>query len=306
MPKIFHILQNGEPFNDSVKVHFRLAEIEKELGYESYIAFLTFENPPSWFSYSCPVIDAGEIEDMISKNDILICEENPEALHMFDNSAILKRICYIQDDTKYLGDDCYKNAGVSLWFNSRWNSVASKIKGDVIHPFVDTDLFTFSPRYFAGDKITILGLRKQGGQNAWKHVYPHFPILSEGHYDMSFFYGNSEKEFAKALCGSHAFFTHITPLGFGLPLLEAMATGTLVFGYHGGGSLEFAKNGENCMVVGDGPIKRIASSLLRFTALPVTDKEILIAAGLHTARQFNRNSTKEQLIKALEKLNATI
>ncbi len=82
--------------------------------------------------------------------------------------------------------------------------------------------------------------------------------------------------------------------GFNLPPLEAMACGTPVAMTDSGGSREYARDGENALVVPPGDPEALADAverLLRDERL----REKLVKAGLETARRFTMRRFTERL-----------
>jgi len=298
MIKIFHILpQNIIPCG-GVKVHYQLSELEMELGYDSYIAMPNPEDPPTWFKHSCRVISHVEVQDICKEDDIIIGYEDPLVLKNFKTR---KKVCYIQGEVFFRKDVSYDN--FTLWFSSYWNRKKVVRVGNFVSPFIDPDVFPFTYKNFNVDKFQVLVQERKKGKDKWYEITKYLKSVARDMTEIKILPNVSEKEFSKALRESHIFFAHSYPEGLGLPSLEAMSTGTLVFGFSGGGGTDFMVNSKNCFCARDGNFKEATSGLLQILIQEEEDRNLMIAEARQTVKKYSRELTKLQLTNALEMLN---
>ena len=111
--------------------------------------------------------------------------------------------------------------------------------------------------------------------------------------------GVPRSEVARLMAGSEIFLALGQLEGLGLPPLEAMATGALVIGFHGGGGQEYA-TAENGDWFDDGRHIEIAETLAkRIDELRGGERfEARRAAGAQTAAEFSREAFEGQLANA--------
>lgn len=89
--------------------------------------------------------------------------------------------------------------------------------------------------------------------------------------------------------------------GFGLPPLEAMASGAAVILTDCGGVSTYAEHEKNCLMVPVNDPVALAEAISRL----VTDRDLreaLVAAGLRTAARFERADVEERFCDLLESL----
>jgi len=85
--------------------------------------------------------------------------------------------------------------------------------------------------------------------------------------------------------------------GFGLPSLEAMASGCLVVGFAGGGGLDFMKDGFNCLLAEDGNNEEAAEKLKLAMRLVSENKHHdLVENAVRTAREFSPEREERDLV----------
>jgi Glycosyl transferases group 1 len=104
---------------------------------------------------------------------------------------------------------------------------------------------------------------------------------------------------AQILAQSAVFLATGYPEGFGLPALEALASGCLVVGFAGRGARDFLRLGGNCLLAADGDVMAAADRLgqaLDLLHQPGGDAA-LIAAGLATAGRFSRAASERRILR---------
>ncbi|RME48818.1 MAG: glycosyltransferase family 1 protein [Caldilineae bacterium] len=98
---------------------------------------------------------------------------------------------------------------------------------------------------------------------------------------------------------SHLFVSASWAEGLGYPPLEAMACGTPVVLTNSRGVLDFARPGENCLMVPPRRPDALAEAMLRLLADPAL-AERFAAAGLQTAQRFNWRTSVEKMEAILQ------
>lgn len=106
--------------------------------------------------------------------------------------------------------------------------------------------------------------------------------------------GMSRKMVAKILGESEVFLSLSHFEGLGLPPLEAMAAGSLVCGYTGGGGAEYATP-ENGVWADEGDIEKCVESLAELLARDAPARQRLREAGLATASMFSLERFENEL-----------
>lgn len=91
--------------------------------------------------------------------------------------------------------------------------------------------------------------------------------------------------------------------GFGLPPLEAMACGAPVVTTNSGGVLEYASDGENCLLVPPRDPRAMAEAILRVMNNPSLEAQ-LRRQGPKTASKFNWEKATDRFEKALVEICA--
>jgi hypothetical protein len=302
--KIFHLIPPILHVSGGIKVHFQLAELERELGYESYVVYPDGTmGAPSWFRNTVPFINISIMNKLANRQkDVIIgWEKNEEDLY---RSMFLNKVMYIQGHVFI--DRSKPYYGLDIWFSSVFNQIMSHQFSEhrhfLISPFIDFTRFNFDP---TSDVRTtkLLVQERKGGHEAITKLRA---ADERGHLrdiqDMVKFVPDvSEERFAEELRNAQFFFAHSYPEGLGLCPLEAMACGALVVGFSGGGGSDFMQPMLNSFIVPDGDYPQLASLLygLFSGSLDSTREESVRAYAVLAAQRYSRERTKEQLRQAL-------
>jgi glycosyltransferase involved in cell wall biosynthesis len=302
MTKIFHILPQNSTVSGGIKVHFQLAELEKELGYDSFVAFPNKQDVPKWFQYSCPVIDYADAKALsaFTSDSIYIGWEDPAVLEQFSG----RRVCYIQGECFVNRNEPYTNR--TLWFSSDWNKKQVRKAGDMVTPYIDTKRFYTDYGKFnrlGVAQIRVIVQSRKSGVSKWQQVQQYVPGNLQDRLVVEIVDDCSEEEFATKLRGADVFFAHSFPEGLGLPPLEAMASGTIVVGYTGGGGTDFMVNAHNCYWTQDGNAAGVAKALCTILTNYQNVFPLMAENALAMVQQkYSVQNTRLQLEAALKKL----
>ena len=304
---IIHILPDNLTVCGGIKVHFQLAELEKQLGYESYVAF-PVRGIPSWFKHSCICLsynDAKAFLQLEREKKIVVGWEDIDVLKQFDADV---RISYIQGESliKHSLDDFEvfeKEHKGKIWYSSKWNRSVNKAPiGPLVSPYIDTNMFYPNEIPSILSKLQLLVLTRKDGRKKWEEVESHLLPQVKERLGITFLDDSTEEQFAKTLRNSNIFFTHSYPEGLGLPALEAMASKTLVIGYSGGGGNDFMVSGENCYNSPTGDARGVAEVLSLITNPSFNPSQILERGYATALSKYSKDNTLDQLKVAIDAL----
>jgi hypothetical protein len=304
MKTVVHILPQNPTICGGIKVHYQLSELERELGYDSFIAFPDGAVAPSWFSHGCKVVDYSTAKSL--KPDCVIGWEDLSVLRGFDSSS--KKIAYIQGEALLPHDSSFE--GLHVWYSSHWNRRAIPFHGDLVSPWIDPTVFHPAERpSFLSLPVSVLFQARKDGRARWNQVAQYIPDAIKDSFTPVCLPDVPEEHFAHSLRSNDIFFAHSYPEGFGLPALEAMASRALVVGYTGGGGSEFMRPGDNAFVARDGDALTVAKFLVNiFMQFTSNQRHLLIHVldeGIKTAASYSRDNTKEMLRHALLRLQVS-
>lgn len=284
-----HIIVHSLPYNPEVcggiKVHYQLAMLEAQLGYSVFIVYDHDSIPEvSWFDHSCKEMTVAAFQDYLTvsgeKVFLLIGYEEPSSLEVVDAQH---KVAYIQNQI-YYQEGKYKDA--YLWFIGNYcKESCEKKEGeskeeefqyssgvDIVPPYLSS-IFTSNSSSPSlrdednkKDKYKLLIQERKQGEEAWQEISKLLPKEVLDKIEVNIHKNSNEKEFAMELHNSDIFIAHSYPEGFNLPPLEAMALGTVVIGYTGGGGSGFMNCGDrdNCLIAEDGDTKMMAENIINF------------------------------------------
>lgn len=299
---IVHILPQNSTICGGIKVHYQLSEIETSLDLWSCIAFPDANDVPTWFDHKCAVMDYRAAKILFAETrderKIVVGWEDPSVVKQFEGAT--HRVCYIQGEVFVNRREAYE--GIHLWYSSKWNSSQVGKPGPIIPPFIDSKVFYPAGKSYSEEKWRVLVQERKAGREKWKQVLQYLAPQIQNRLDVVFLPDSDEKKFALALRNSHVFFAHSYPEGFGLPALEAMASGTVVVGYSGGGGRDFMVSGRNCFYSKDGDASSVAKSLTKLLFMQPYEIDVILDEAQGTAKEYSRERTRNALEGALHAL----
>ena len=303
--RIFHLIPYVPHPSGGIKVHFQCVELEKELGYESYIVYPDDEEgiAPTWFSHQIEPIRMSDMRKIANRqHDLAIgWEQNDEELY---HTLFKHKVMYVQGEVFISRSKDYH--GLDIWFSSKFNQKMlpqfEHHRAFFVSPFIDQTQFTFDPKN-ENRSVRLLIQERKGGREAYLSLQAaktfDYRLTEFLATRMKFTRDMSEYQFVRELQKTEYFFAHSYPEGLGLVPLEAMACGAIVVGFTGGGGTDYMEYGENCYVVNDGDYDRLASVLRSLIGMNQLDKDLVRFCALRTVAQYSRERTKQQLQEAL-------
>ena len=301
-PIIVHSVPVNKDVCGGIKVHYQLAMLEQEMGYDSFIVYKENDAPSiKWFPHTCTEYTLNHFKYLLEERKqqvfLLIGWEEPSSL---DVLPALHKVAYIQGHAFFRNVNEYK--GAKLWFNSNYVKNVCGVDGQVIPPYLD-ESFLNKERgiwtYFKHRHKLLVQARKQG-KEAWDKVAYHIHSSVLDRLDVTVLEDVDASLFKEALKAIDIFFAHSFPEGFGLPPLEAMGLGTLVVGYTGGGGSDFMKNHHNCFIAPDGDHIGIAKHLTNILLAKYNNIPHVLRNAHETANSYNKENTKKLLTTWLE------
>jgi hypothetical protein len=302
--KIFHLLPPVFHASGGIKVHYQLAELERELGYESYVVYPEGTMcTPSWFRHDVRYISESTMKSLANRQkDVVIgWEKNEEDLY---RSLFRNKVMYVQGHVFI--DRSKDYYGLDIWFSSKHNQEMlpqfTEHRSAFVSPFIDFRRFNFDLTLEYRTTKLLVQERKGGHEAVDKlRLADEKGFLRDIQDMVKFVPDVSELKFAEELRNAQFFFAHSYPEGLGLCPLEAMACGALVVGFSGGGGSDFMQPMLNSFIVPDGDYPQLASLLygLFSGSLDSTREESVRAYAVLAAQRYSRERTKEQLRQAL-------
>lgn len=256
-------------------------------GYEVFIVGRRDEKIMFSYPFDFPAIPQDVFEKTVTSDDLLVC--NPSfSNQQFGLRLPCKKLSYIQGIRSFSILDVYFNhyVFVSFWVKSFIEKYYG-IRGNIIPAFIDTDLFSCSDSWSQRDGSITLTAQKYDEaafsrlRSIFSMKYPDCPLKFQLYPVMK------QYEFAQAL-RKHRYYLSTTVMeGFGLPMLEAMASGCTSVGWDAGGSSEYAVHGQNSMLSTYGDMDSLADNL-HFVLTNPGEAYRLSKAGVVTGRNFSK------------------
>jgi hypothetical protein len=245
------------------------------------------------YKYDFPILSIYNMRRIIKEQDLFIC--NPaQSRHGFGGKLAAQKLMYLQGVSNYTRLDEKFDFYVSA-SSFVQNHTKSKygIDTPVISPYVDLNLFHSDvPWDERSGEILILNYKTDPQplldyilkcyQEKYTNEIPKFKQVGD----------LKQKEWANVL-KNHKFFLNLSSIeGFGLPALEAMASGCVVLGLDSYGGRDYFENGRNALVVSEDDVEHITDYLYEVVSHPKMGREISTNA-VASANNFSYSHFKE-------------
>jgi hypothetical protein len=263
---IYYACPDNPSPSGGVRRLYRHVEILNQHGIEAFILHRSPEFKIGWFETNVPVRYFGDQGvSFLSHNVLVIPEVMAPLMKLVANTPINRIAIALNWAHIYgclpIGED-WRTYGITqaIAGSQYEREFISKTMGIDAHVLVSgTDDRLFYPR---DEKILQIAYMPRKNSlapailGAFQSIYPELSGIPLASID-----GQSHKEVAQILGQSAIFLTATFPEGLARPPLEAMASGCIVVGFAGRGSLEYMDNGDNCYRADDGDVLTAANYL---------------------------------------------
>lgn len=246
-----------------------------------------------------PTVTLGEMKKMMHSNDLFICNA-AYSKKWFGLELPMKKLMYIQGMNTYSALDIYYDhyVSVSQFVQQHVEHIYNK-NTPVISPFINHSLFKNNTDWEdRSNVILILGYKGYAEpvlnylKDYYKNKYP------ESSLEFKMVNEVTQNELAN-LFNQHKYFLTLNPSeGFGLPPLEAMASGCAVVGFDSIGGRDYFEHGKNAHIVKYGDFEGLADYLRKVELNPNIGQN-LAKCAVDTARRFSFSRFEAEWTKYL-------
>lgn len=299
--RIYYVTCNHARPSGGVKVIFQHAEALVAAGFAAEVLGTSAE-PPSWLPIRVPYRDARRGFDL-QPEDALVFPEGAGA-----NLAELwpcpaRKLAFVQHP-----HGLFVRGAVTPWLDRLDGAIACSsliarlirdvapdVPVSVIENGVDPQVFYPRPKAL---RIVAMGNRRKSDlpilRRMFNAVAPQFAAVPWDILD-----GRSEAEVADILGHAAVFLSLQHQEGWGLPALEAMASGAVVAGFKGGAGAQYATDANGLWCRDESDLLEAARCLEKAVALvaqgdPAADG--YRRAGLDTAAQYSLSRMKQRVV----------
>lgn len=296
--RIFYFARDWEPPSGGIRMIWRSVELLREAGFDAYVLHRRAGFKPPWFRSHAP---AQSIEGNFRpyRDDLLVLPENHQPAYAVA-PEITDRVIFCQGlYTIYRGfgsvsgwrDWCSDVLCASRTIEAFVREVLQFERCVYIPCFIDRAL------YYPEPKVTQIAYMPRKRRRDARFIRECFRELAPDLKRVRWVSidGMPEEAAAAILRRSLAFVSLARLEGFGLPALEALASGCLVAGFHGGGGREYA-TAQNGDWFEDWDLVGVARALVH-SIRDVANASPRIEAGLRTAAQYDVAVTRERLLR---------
>lgn len=246
-PSVYYLTPYADGPHGGIRVAFRHVDILNRLGANAAILYPKGRSRPTWFENSTPMVTAETIR--FHANDVLVVPEvyGPTMATIRDEIRVL-----VFNQGAYITfnhiDPEATRPGAPYSSLARFEGIMTvsedsaellalacpEAQIDIARPVIDREIFHRDDRPRA-QSISFIPTRRADELNQVLHI-----LRSRGiSWDVRPLRGLTETAVGEALRSTSIFLSLSDRDGFGLPPAEAMACGSYVVGYPGGGGKEF-------------------------------------------------------------------
>lgn len=255
-----------------------------------------------FYPYDFEVVSFDYLEKKLGDKDILIC--NPSFSHKFFGLRLPgNKISYVQGVATFEVLDAFFDLYVFVSnYVKEFVEGRYDIDGPIINPFINTEKFSNSSDWETRKNSVMVLMHKHISKpllkklnSIYKEKYPDSLVSFEAYTSLS------QNELIEKMA-SHKYYLTLSPVeGFGLPAIEAMASGCTVVGFHGWGGKEFFKHNINSMVTSYPKLEEVADFL--HEVVTNDEKAKILASNARTdALRFNKTSFDEKWVNVLSNI----
>ncbi len=300
----WHLLHRQAP-NGGVEIIYRHCEALKAAGFNAaplHMAAFSI----TWFSHSLrPELFRCVLPRLKPEDCVVI----PEVLAAYAARIQCRRVLFLQGISTFskpLDLTCFEAAITCSPYLARYlNEHAPGLPVAIIPNVVDPARFYPRAELSPNGPLRVLGYPRKHPEVTEALMHTFIPAMPEAVRERFTFIpleACSQDEFAVRLREGDVFVASGYPEGFGLPPLQAMASGCSVIGFTGGGAEGFMIDGKTALVAPDGDIPALAKALERIVCEPQT-LTLLRRNGLEMAEGYTPEAMKKALVAWAEPLS---
>ena len=275
-------------------------------GFEAYVVHLRSGFSPAWFDAPVPTLYLDQQFSLRPDDLVIIPEDHAGFIELFSTTAVRKVIfCqnhfYLYEGLKQ--HNTLHAAGISGVMACS-DIVADFIRTQMEMPYVQTvhNIVSgkFAPAPYKKRQIAYMPRKRPLEANFIKNLCIR---LLEPEYQVEWISvdGMSQDAVAQIFADSALFLSLSRLEGFGLPPLEAMASGCLVVGFTGFGGKEYARPDNGLWVEEDDLIRcaQVLAEAVRMLQHNPQETVKLTSNARQTAAEYNSQRQEQELLKAL-------
>ncbi|MBF0549042.1 MAG: glycosyltransferase family 4 protein [Deltaproteobacteria bacterium] len=307
MSRVLYICHDNPNPSGGIRVLYRHVEELNRAGFKAAVVHFQPDFTPSWFSHHVPVINVSQKLDLFHDDWIVIPEDHTQALNSF-SQVPCRKVIFCQNHFYVFNslppEKTWLDFGVSEVMVSsveilKFVKNVFNLEATLVPVGIDPELFfpiqeernpavAFMPRKGVWAVRTVMGI-------LW-HRAPQLRSVKWVPID-----GMTEDEAARAMRQCAVFMSTGVLEGFGLPPIEAMASGCIVVGFTGGGGREYAHDGNGFWCPDQDPfaladrLEHILTLILDNPSSP--HLESVRQAGFETARRYSLEAQRQRLLE---------
>ncbi len=255
---------------------------------------------PGLFVYpdAFPVVDDAHFEREVGAEDLLIC--NPSfSPRMFGLRLPCRKLCYVQGVRTYGVLDVFFDRYVFVsQFARRFVSTNYGLDGPVINAFLDDRTFRPDGDWLQRRPVFLLSERKHDDLVFRRFLDVYRSKYAGADLPTQILPLQPQSQLGDSFRSARYYLSLDAMEGFGLPMLEAMASGCAAAGWDSGGCREYAIHGENALLARYGDFDTLAAHVHRLLHDPAEGQRVARAAAA-TGPRFHRPRFEEAWTREL-------